>query len=113
MSSHPHAFSPPRFTRGRLAARVSLGYLALVLAASTFAAYDAAAVEHADASFAGIYAVGLTLPLSIPAILATDALFPPDAFAGPITGIVLVLACGVIQAAGLWFALRGRSTSPG
>ncbi|MFI9048803.1 SCO4225 family membrane protein [Streptomyces sp. NPDC053427] len=54
---------------------VSLGYLALVLAAVLFAVVDALAVHRPDASFSGIWALLLTAPTVFPLWLAGDALW--------------------------------------
>lgn len=52
-------------------------YLLLVLAAVAFFVVDATLVEHEDASFAGVYMIILTLPVSLLAV------------AVPVVGIVL------------------------
>ncbi|MFH8572042.1 SCO4225 family membrane protein [Streptomyces sp. NPDC017993] len=54
---------------------VSLGYLALVLAAVAFAVLDGLVTEPADASFSGVWALLLTAPTIFPLWLAGDALW--------------------------------------
>ncbi len=104
-------FRMSRYRRGRLATTICGGYLALVILALGVVLYDTYFVEHLDASFAGIYLIALTLPLSMLAMTATDTLLPIDALPGPAFLVVLV-GCGLLQAVGLWFVLRGRVTGP-
>lgn len=103
----PTRLSPSRWTHGALALAVSGGYLLLVFATFAFVAVDAAFVEHPDASLAGVWLYLVTVPLSLVGILAV-----PDA-TGPLATTVLLAvpaASALVQAVGLWLALRGRPT---
>jgi hypothetical protein len=105
------AFRMSRYRRGRLATTICGGYVALVILALGVVLYDMYFVEHLDASFAGIYLIALTLPLSMLAMTAADTLLPIDALPGPAFLVVLV-GCGLLQALGLWFVLRGPANCP-
>jgi hypothetical protein len=105
------AFRMSRFRRGRLAATICGAYIALVILALGVVLYDLYFVEHLDASFAGIYLIAITLPLSMLAMTTADTLLPTDALSGPAFLVVLV-GCGLLQAIGLWFVLRGPAAGP-
>jgi hypothetical protein len=87
-----------RWERGRLAAAVALGYLIVVAGVFAFVLVDINLVEHQDASFSGVWAFLVTLPLSLVLLLLTPAVE---------AGLVGVALTGVVQAVLLWLALRG------
>lgn len=87
-----------RWQRGRLAAAVALGYLIVVAGVFAFVLVDINLVVHHDASFSGVWALLVTLPLSLVFLLLGPAVD---------TGLAGVALTGVVQAVLLWFALRG------
>ncbi|MFG2208164.1 SCO4225 family membrane protein [Streptomyces sp. NPDC048638] len=85
---------------------VSLGYLALVLAAVLFALVDHLAGAHPDASFSGVWALLLTAPTVFPLWLAGDALWgesaAPDGYltaAAVVAALVNALLLGLVHRA--------------
>lgn len=93
---------------------LSLIYLSLVLAAALFALIDGFAVQHPDASFAGVWPLLLTAPTAVPLWLAGDALWggsgAPDGYlmaATAVAALVNALLLGLV-----YRALRGRRTDP-
>lgn len=99
-----------RFRRSALAARIALGYLAFVAAVAAYVGYDITVVDHADASLSGVLLIVATLPASLPLLLAADGVGAPGA---PLTGFLVTAASGGLNAAGLWFALRGQRLPEG
>ncbi|MFJ9852559.1 SCO4225 family membrane protein [Streptomyces sp. NPDC101150] len=85
---------------------VSLGYLALVIAAVIFAVVDELAVHHPDASFSGVWALLLTAPTVVPLWLAGDALWgesgAPEGYlmaATAVAALVNALLLGLVHRA--------------
>ncbi len=93
-----------RWKRGRAAAWITGSYLAVV--AGTFGFVMAAISTSAQNYLASIYLIMVTAPLSFvfTALLPTDAdNLPPEwVFYAALVG------AGVLQALGLWLAIRGR-----
>lgn len=87
-----------RWKRGRLAAAFALGYLIVVAGVFAFVLVDITFIEHQDASLSGVWALLVTLPLSLVFLLLNPAVD---------TGLVGVALTGVVQAVLLWLALRG------
>jgi hypothetical protein len=95
--------------RGRLAAVVVIGYLALVVGTFVFA-FVSTLVEHDDASLAFVIPLLATSPLST---IGTLALLSSDGNVASAVIVAGVAVCGGLQALGLWLALRGRRLLPG
>lgn len=91
-----------RWERGRLAAAVALGYLAVVAGVFAFVLVDINLVVHQDATLSGVWAYLVTLPLSLVLVLLSPAVD------GGLVGLAL---SGVVQAVLLWLALRGPRTA--
>ncbi|MFJ8676087.1 SCO4225 family membrane protein [Streptomyces sp. NPDC093589] len=91
---------------------VSLGYLALVVAAALFAVADGLASAHADASFAGVWALLLTAPTVFPLLLTGDAVWgesaAPDGYLAAAT-----VAAALVNALLLGLARRGLRSRGG
>ncbi|MGC1209153.1 MAG: hypothetical protein WA880_14485 [Ornithinimicrobium sp.] len=101
---------PKNYTRGRLAAIICGIYLAVILAAWLYALFDAYFVENIGASFAGLYLLVLSAPLSFLMTSALDAMNALDP-EGPIQEFIFwlgLLVPAVIQAGIGWLVLRGR-----
>jgi hypothetical protein len=79
----------------------------LVAGTSAFAAVDSLLVHHEDASFGGIYAIIVTLPVSLPALLLTDSVLPSGTPARELAATAVLLACGLLNAGIGWLLLRG------
>ncbi len=104
---------PANFTRGRLAAVICGGYLALVLAAWLLTVYDAAFVDHPDASLMGVYLIVLTIPSSFVFTAVLDMLHlldPQNAVTQALVWTSMLLP-GLFQAGLGWLVLRGRRVS--
>lgn len=109
------AFRPSRFRRGRLAARVCVGYLAVVVVALVLALV----FSGPGTSMAGVWLLFATMPSSL-LLLSTlvpvmDALTSGPGEPSTVSTVLLVagfylgpVVCGVLQAMALWFLLRGR-----
>ncbi|MEV7072041.1 SCO4225 family membrane protein [Streptomyces sp. NPDC091972] len=83
---------------------LALGYLLLVTAVLGWVCVDALFVEHADASFAGVWAFAVTAPASLLFVMVPGV----PAWAGIVTGAVVNAA--VLEAA--YRGLGGRRPRP-
>lgn len=98
-----------RWSHGSLALSIAGLYLLLVIAVVVGVVLDATFVEHPDASMAGVLVYAVTLPLSIGAIM----LVPESGPWSDVAFFAVPLGCGILQAAGLYLALRGRRIPSG
>ncbi|MFS8202288.1 SCO4225 family membrane protein [Streptomyces sp. CWNU-52B] len=92
--------SLPQTLRHHLVNPAALGYLAVVVAVAVWVGVDTLFVEHADASFAGVWLFVVTAPTSFLFVLLPGAL--------PLIGVVLgaVAQAFVLGAAYHWFLKR-------
>ncbi len=102
------------YRRGRIAAGICLGYLALVVAAAAYTVYDALFVPSIGASFAGLPLILLTAPSSILVTVMAPPLGGPEMprwlmLTAP---VVMLVAVGVLQAFLGWLVLRGPAADP-
>ncbi|SEB86252.1 SCO4225 family membrane protein [Streptomyces sp. PAN_FS17] len=72
--------------------RASRAYLAVVATALVWAYVDAAFVAQADSSFAGVYSIAVTAPVSVVPLLGAFEALP---FTLPIVVCALVNACPI------------------
>ncbi|CAA9249998.1 MAG: hypothetical protein AVDCRST_MAG41-2028 [uncultured Corynebacteriales bacterium] len=103
-------FSPSRWTHGLLALSVAGAYLLLVALTYAYVVADTAVVDHPDASLAAVSIYLVTMPLSLLGIMVM-----PEA-TGPLATVAFFAVpavCALLQAAGLWLALRGRAVHRG
>lgn len=89
---------------GPFAAAVSSTYLVMVAATFAVVAVDLNFGQHEDASFSGVLPYFATAPVSL---IGIQAVPDDNGLVGQTAFFVVPLVSGLLQAAGLWFALRG------
>ncbi|SER66419.1 hypothetical protein SAMN04487818_104531 [Actinokineospora terrae] len=96
-----------RWSNRRAARKVVLGYIAVITVVFAVVAVVLAVNESADASFAPVLAVAVTLPASLLIILVPELPHPWDG----ITASATLVGAALFQAWLLWLLFRGHRTA--
>ncbi|HEX2313174.1 MAG TPA: hypothetical protein VHJ17_05545 [Thermomonospora sp.] len=102
-----------RHHNGRLALAVSGAYTVVVQ--GTNLAVIAFMLLADDPGFVAVWAVFVSLPLSLPGLFVSSQIFPPDDLPDAVDLLALMgpcVAAGAFQAWVLWVLLRGRRLRP-